>query len=233
MRMARRQVQEHERRPVPLSVSDGELAAVGTECEVPDRQDDRAGVADVRSAVPGLRGRGARARVEERDAAVVAADCEHAPVRAKRVVEDATATRVQDPERSRAAQQGREQVAPRRFRVVERDPRAGEQERTVESLLRQRLRAQALRDRRRRLPLRATAGRERDATGDQRRQQENDGCREQCAQPPVRARERRAALLEEFALETVQPGGPLAGGICPLERRSEPCAAVQLARLTS
>ena len=170
--------------PCPSAVSDGEFAAVGTECEIPDRQDDRAGVADVRSAVPGPSGRGARAHVEERDAAVVAADCEHAPVRAERVVEDATAARVQDPERSRAPQQGGEQVAPRRFRVVERDPRAGEQERTVESLLRQRLRAEALRDRRRRLPLRATACRERDATGDQRRQQQDDGSREQRAQAP-------------------------------------------------
>ena len=141
----------------PVAVSDGEFAAVGTECEIPDRQDDRAGVADVRSAVPGPSGRGARAHVEERDTAVVATDCEHAPVRAKRVVEDATAARMQDPERSRAPQQGREQVAPRRFRVVERDPRASEQERTVESPLRQRLCAQALRDRIGRLPVRRRA----------------------------------------------------------------------------
>ena len=79
-----------------VSVSDGEFAAVGAECEIPDRQDDRAGVVDLRSSVPGPSGHGARAHVEERDATVVAADCEYAPVWAKRVVEDATATRVQD-----------------------------------------------------------------------------------------------------------------------------------------
>ena len=63
--------------------------------------------------------------------AVVAAHSQDTAVRAKRLVEDATASGATR-ERGRAAQQRREQVAPRRERVVEVDALAREQERAVE-----------------------------------------------------------------------------------------------------
>ena len=129
-------------------------------------------------------------RVEERDAAVVGARCQKTAVDAERIVDDARAAAAEDSECGRAPQQRREEIAAGRDGVVECDSFTCKEQRPVELGLRQRLRAEALRDRRRRLPLRATACRERDATGDQRRQQEDNGSREQRAQPPVRSRVR-------------------------------------------
>ena len=148
-------------------------------------------VADAARAVEARTQGAKRMRVEERDAAVVAADCENAAIRAERVVEDARAAAHGGPRARPGFAAAARAGCCASLRVVERDPFTCEEQRPVESRLRQRLRAQSLRDRRRRLPLRATACRERDATGDQRRQQQDDSSREQRAQPPRRARVRR------------------------------------------
>ena len=107
----------------------------------------------------------------------------------------------------------------------------GEQESPVEAGLDERLRAQPLRDRRRRLPLRGAAGHQRDGPRDERRNEERDRNGQQRAQPPVGAGEGRPALLEELVLEAVQPR--LLAGTGPLERRREPRAAIELARFSS
>ena len=169
-------------------------------------------------------------RVEERDAAVVGVRCQKAAVNTERVVDDACAAAVKDSECGRAPQQRGEEIAAGRDGVVECDSFACKEQRPVELGLRQRLRAEALRDRRRRLPLRATARRERDATGDKSRQQQDDGSREQRVQPPRRARVRDAARLEELAFEPIQ-AGVSACSVRPVDRRREPRPAVELARL--
>ena len=172
-----------------------------------------------------------RMRVEERDAAVVGARCQKAAVDAERVVEDARAAAVEDSECGRAPQQRGEEIAAGREGVVECDSFTCKEQRPVELGLRQRLRAEALRDRRRRLPLRAAACRERDATGDQRRQQQDDGSREQRAQPPRRAGVRDAARLEERTLQVDQLC-PFFERFRPLERSCEACATIELPRVS-
>ena len=92
--------------------------------------------------------------VVERDVAVLTvdrADRERATVGTERLVEDAVAALTDDPDRNRAAEQRSEQVAAGCFRVVEVHTLAGEEERPVKAGIDQRLRAETLRDRGRRL----------------------------------------------------------------------------------
>ncbi len=138
-----------------------------------------------------------------------------------------------DPDRSGAAPERGEQVAAGLRRVVDRDRLAGEQEREVEVLLDERLRAEALDElgRLRVAGFTALDGGE-DPAGDGRRQQHRDPD-EQAAQAPVGAPDalglllgRLAALGDELALELVDVerviGGPVEGG-------SEAGAAIEFA----
>ncbi len=83
--------------------------------------------------------------VEEEEPAGVIADRERRPVRAEGDrPEERVVRAVHDPDRRRSAPEGGEQVAAGLGRVVDRDRLAGEQERTVEILLDERLGAEAL-----------------------------------------------------------------------------------------
>src|SRR5439155_11174722 len=118
---------------------------------------------------------------------------------------------VRDADSGRAAQQRGEQVAASGERVVEVDALSREQQRSVEAGIDQRLRAEPLSDRGRRLaPCRTSRG-ECQTSCNKRRGKQEDRSGEQAAQTPVRASECAAALLKEVPLDPVQarvvPGG--------------------------
>ena len=209
-----------------VTVADRERAVVGAERERADRADDRAVVRELppcREPPPALaKGR----RVEERHAPVVAAHGQRPAVAAQRVVEHPRAAAVQHRHCGRAAEKRGEQVAPRGERVVEVRPLTGEQQRPVELRLHERLRAEALRGRRRLLvPSRAPLVR-RDCPRAQHREQQHERRREQAPQPPVHAPlppslagELVSARLEELALDPVQ-ARVTARAVGPVERRT-------------
>ena len=139
-------------------------------------------------------------------------------------------------DRRRAAQQRGQQVAARLQRVVERDALARQQQRAVEVVLDERLRAEALR-RRRCAPRRA-----RSRVGRGRARPPRPSSTSSAATPASRARRRRlvrralrdlalalaAAVVDERALDRVELAGVLGA---PVERRGQPRAAVELARI--
>ena len=138
-----------------------------------------------------------------------------------------------DPDRPASAQKGGEEVAAGLGRVVDRDRLAGEQEREVEVLLDERLRAEALGELGRLGVARLAALDDgEDAAGDGRGEQDGDAG-EQRAEPPVRAPGALrlsfgglAALGDERALELVQLERVVGA---PVERGGEAGAAVELA----
>ena len=103
----------------PVAVADSKSPAVRAERERTHRTDDRAEVADLAFGFEAWPNLAQRVRVEERHAAVVAADGNCSAVAAEHVVEDARAAAVQRSERCRAPQQRGEEIAARCHRIVE------------------------------------------------------------------------------------------------------------------
>ena len=103
-----------------------------------------------------------RARVEQAQRAVGVEDGQGPAVRAEVERVQPRAAAAQDADRRRAPEQRGEQVAARLRRVVERDALAGEQQRAVEVVVRERLGPEALRGGGRRLGARGAALVERD-----------------------------------------------------------------------
>ena len=167
-----------------------------------------------------------RSRIEQRHSARNVADREHVFVGAQGGGQDPFAVGAEDPDRGGALEQGGEQVAAGLRRVVERDALARQQQRAIEVGLDEGARAQAQCIGGRGLVACVAPLRERDETGDHRQ-------REQCRDPGERgpqaaplALARGAARGQESALARIDVGfvvGP------PLQRRSEACAAIQLA----
>jgi hypothetical protein len=137
---------------------------------------------------------------------------------------------VQHAHRRGALEQGGEQVSASLERVVQRQALAGEQQRTVEVVLRERLGAEALRRRRRRLGARVAALVQRDRTGDHGEGQKRGDTREHHAQAALGAPADASALVEERALGRVEIGIVVGG---PVERRGQARAAVQPAGVAS
>ena len=137
-----------------------------------------------------------------------------------------------DTDRSGAAQQRGEQVPARLRRALDRLALAGQQQRAVEFLRHQRLRAEALGLRAARLVAGRAALLEEQRAGQQRDPEHGADAREQEAQPPIRracaaclAVGLGAALVEERALGRVE----LAPVRCaPVRRRGQAGAAVEL-----
>src|SRR5262245_27132776 len=142
-------------------------------------------------------------------------------------------------DRPGAAQQHGQQVAAGRQRVVEIDRLAGEEKRLVEveARINERLRAEALSIRDRRVMPSLVPLLPGDGAGDGGEHEQHDGGEEESPQPAVRPPlpgrlllGNAAACVQEVAFELVELLGVLAG---PLERAGEARAAVQLTWVAS
>jgi hypothetical protein len=223
---------------MPGAVADGERSPVGAECKRAHRAGDPAEVRYLPGACEARPFFAERARVEEGDAAVVAADHERPPLRAQSVVEDTGAAAVQHGDRRWAAHECRQEIAAGGKRVIESDAFAGEQEGAVEQRLVEGLCSKPLGGSRcclgaRRPPFACC---DKGGRGDRDKKRERHG--EEAAQPSVRAslsarlaREGAAAIFQELALEPVQPRF-IGGLIGPLKRCREAGAAIELARVS-
>ncbi len=176
------------------------VGAVAQLVEADDRVDDAACVARQGDR---RRRRAPRPRVDEAQRAVVLHVGQRPAVRAEVEVDERVAVAAHHADRRRALQQRGEQVAARLQRVVERDALAGEQQRAVQIVLGQRLRAEPLRVRGHGLAARVAALVQRDRARDHRHDEERGDARQDHPQAAVGALARGRALVEE---------GPLAGG---------------------
>ena len=162
---------------------------------------------------------------------------ERLPVRADGDLSEVVAAAVHDPDRSGRAQELGQQVAASLRRVVDRDRLAGEQKRTVEILLDERLGAKPLGELGRLRVARVAALDDREHPAGERRRQQDPDTGEQPAKAPVRPSgllrfllRDLAALGDELALELVEVECTICGRV---EGGSEAGAAVELALIAS
>ena len=211
-----------------LVAGDRERPAVGREVEILD---------DAVTQPIRLAHRPTAGRVHEGHDARAAAVGHEPPVRAHGGGPELQPVARQLAERERVAHQHREQVAPRRGGVVERHTGACQQQRLVEALAVERLGAEALRVGRHGGLARLAALGDGDDTRHHRERQQGSDAGQQDPQAAIRAPlalalqlRLRAARGDERALEPVQLGLVPVG---PVERGSQPGAAVELRRIAA